>query len=86
MSTRRLYWQRYIPLLVAPVAYFALRQGSVGALVGGTPAPVAPALLALDVLLAVGFYAVRSLVPVGLCGLHRTTRPAPSIWRSPAPR
>src|SRR5262245_8417242 len=67
LSTRRLYWQRYIPLLVAAVAYFTLRQGSVGALVGGTPAPVAPALLALDVLRAVGFYVVRSLVPVGLC-------------------
>lgn len=67
LSTRRLYWQRYAPLLVASIAYFALRQGSVGALVGGTPVPAVPAQLALDLLHAVGFYAVRSLAPVGLC-------------------
>ena len=67
LSTRRLYWRRYAPLLVASIAYFALRQRSVGALVGGTPAPAAPAELVLDLLRAVGFYVVRSLAPVGLC-------------------
>ena len=67
LSTRRLYWRRYAPLLLAGIAYFALRQRSVGAFVGGEPVPAAAAQLALDLLRAVGFYLVRSLAPVRLC-------------------
>jgi protein O-mannosyl-transferase len=66
LSARRLYWRRYAPLLVAAVAYFALRRASVGALIGGTPVHSVPAQLALDLLHAIGFYVVRSLAPVGL--------------------
>jgi tetratricopeptide (TPR) repeat protein len=65
LSTRRLYWRRYTPLLVATVAYFALRQRSVGALVGGAPVPIAGDVV-LDLLRALGYYFVRTFAPVGL--------------------
>jgi protein O-mannosyl-transferase len=72
LSMRRLYRRRYAPLLLAGIAYFALRQRSVGALVGGAPVPGAPADLTLDLLRAVGFYLVQSLAPVRLCAFIPT--------------
>jgi len=67
LSAGRLYWRRYVPLVLASIAYFALRQQNLGALVGGAPLPVAPTQLALDLLGGIGFYLLRSLVPLGLC-------------------
>ena len=68
LETRRLHWGRYVPLLAATVAYFALRAASVGAVVGGLAPAAGQGALVLDVVRALGFYSVRALVPVGLCG------------------
>jgi tetratricopeptide (TPR) repeat protein len=72
LSTRRLYWPRYAPLFLASIVYFALRQHSVGALVGGAPVPATPAELAPDLLRAVGFYLVQSVAPMRLCAFIPT--------------
>jgi predicted negative regulator of RcsB-dependent stress response len=66
LSARRMFWGRYVPLVVASGAYFALRRQSGGALLGGTPVSAMPLDVTLDLLRAFGFYAVRSIVPVGL--------------------
>jgi tetratricopeptide (TPR) repeat protein len=66
LSTGRLYWTRYPPLLVATVAYFVLRQASVGALVGGAPVSVAESSVMLDLIRAAGYYIVQTVVPIAL--------------------
>ena len=68
MSTGRLYGLRYVPLAIAAAIYFVLRSMALGVMVGGLPTGAAPAQAAIDVLAAVGFYVVRAVVPVGLCG------------------
>jgi tetratricopeptide (TPR) repeat protein len=77
LSTRRLYWRRYAPLLLAAVAYFVLRQRSVEGLAGGAAPSGTPAQLLPDLLAALGFYLVRSLAPVGLCAYIPTVPDAP---------
>ncbi len=67
LSTRRLHWRRYLPLLLAAALYFALRQRALGAFVGGIPTSATPAQLGLDVLRALGFYLARAVVPAPLC-------------------
>lgn len=67
MSTRRLRWERYIPLVVATAAYFLLRAHALGVVVGGLPTGASAGELIGDLLRAVGFYVVRAVVAVGLC-------------------
>jgi predicted negative regulator of RcsB-dependent stress response len=67
LATRRLYWARYLPLLIATPLYFVLRAHSIGAVVGGLPPNAAPVQLALDIVRALGFYSVRAVIPIGLC-------------------
>jgi Flp pilus assembly protein TadD len=66
LSTRRLQWARYLPLVLVTGLYFALRQQALGTWVGGIPSVAPAAQLALDLLRALGFYTVRAVVPVGL--------------------
>lgn len=79
LSTQRLYWQRYLSLFVACIVYFALRQYSGGALVGGGAMQTAPAQLTLDILGALGFYTIRSVAPVGLSAYIPTVPDATSF-------
>ncbi len=67
LRTRQLYWSRYVPLALAALLYFILRQHALGAFVGGMPAASTPAQLGLDLVRALGFYVVRAVVPIGLC-------------------
>jgi hypothetical protein len=68
MSTGRLHLPRYVPLAIAAAIYFGLRTIALGAMVGGLPTGATPARLAIDILSAVGFYVIRAVVPVELCG------------------
>ena len=67
MSTGRLHWPRYVPLVIATVIYFILRATALGTVISGMPTGAAPLQVAIDVLCAIGFYITRALVPVGLC-------------------
>ena len=67
MSTRRLYWSRYVPLLLATGMYFLLRNHGLGVYVGGLPATAPADELVIDVVRALGFYLVRTVLPVQLC-------------------
>ncbi len=67
LSSRRLEWTRYLPLVLATGIYFALRQRALGAFVGGVPSPSSPGQLVADVLRALGFYAVQTVAPLRLC-------------------
>jgi len=62
----KLYWVRYAPLALAAALYFALRQGSLGTVGGGIPTGEGAATLARELLAALGWYAAKMLVPVGL--------------------
>jgi hypothetical protein len=67
LSTRRLYWRRYAPLLLGSIAYFALPPAQ-RRRVGWRRAGARRALHnSRSICCAVGFYGVRSLVPVRLC-------------------
>jgi tetratricopeptide (TPR) repeat protein len=66
LQTRRLYWMRYLPLGLATLLYFSLRQLNLGALIGGMPTTHAVDQLGLDVLRAIGFYAVQTVAPLQL--------------------
>jgi len=68
MSTGRLHGMRYVPLAIAAVIYFVLRTIALAGMIGGLPTGATPAQLALDILAAVGFYVIRAVLPVGLCG------------------
>ena len=65
--TRRVTWQRTLPLACATLLYFGLRQHAVGALVGGLPTAAAPLQTAAEMARAVGFYIVQAIVPLRLC-------------------
>lgn len=67
MGTRRLYWLRYIPLVIAAAIYFIFRTTALGTVIGGMPTGAAPLQVVTDLLCAIGFYITRALVPVGLC-------------------
>ena len=67
LSTRRLFWTRYLPLVLATGSYFVLRQRALGAFVGGVPSGASSATLAADLLRALGFYAVQTVGPFRLC-------------------
>ncbi len=62
LRTRRLRWSRYVPLLAVALAYFALRQHDSGAFVGGLPVARTPGAVVLDLVRAIGFYAVRGIL------------------------
>jgi protein O-mannosyl-transferase len=66
LSTQRLIWSRYVPLAIAVVGYFALRQHGLGMFIGGTPTAVPAGQVADDLGRAVGFYLVQAIVPVHL--------------------
>jgi hypothetical protein len=66
LATRRLFWRRYAPLLIAIVTYFLLRQQALGTFVGGQPVEVPVGVLAADLLRALGYYVVQALLPVHL--------------------
>lgn len=66
LETRRAYWTRYVPLVLAVLGYALLRQHGAGALIGGEPVAAAWDRLARELVSAVGFYAIRSVAPVGL--------------------
>jgi len=66
MSTRRLYWSRYVPLGIAVGAYLVLRQNSLGTFVGGLPTNVASGQLTADVFRAIGFYMLQTIAPLHL--------------------
>lgn len=68
LRSRRLYLRSYVPLLLATIAYFALRQRNVGALIGGAPVSVVPGEIAFELVRALGFYLLHSIAPVQLCG------------------
>jgi tetratricopeptide (TPR) repeat protein len=67
LRTRQLRWQRYVPLVVATVAYFALRQQALGAYMGGMATGASPLQIAAEVIRATGFYVLRAIVPARLC-------------------
>ena len=66
MATGTWYPRRYVPLVLATVLYFALRNLSLGVPVGGWPAPGSTVDVVLDLVRAVGFYVKHAVVPVGL--------------------
>jgi tetratricopeptide (TPR) repeat protein len=67
-STGRWYWRRYVPAAIAAVVYFALRRQALGVFVGGMSTGTPVPQLANDVLRAIGFYSIRAVIPVQLCG------------------
>ena len=67
LSTGRLHWRRYVPLAIATLVYFALRRQALGAFVGGMPTATPVPQLTNEVLRAVGFYLVETIVPLQLC-------------------
>lgn len=66
LETRRAHVLRYVPLLMATLVYFLLRQRSVGAWVGGSETGIPALPLLRDLLCAIGVYVFQILVPVSL--------------------
>jgi protein O-mannosyl-transferase len=67
LSTGRLRWARYAPLVVAAAIYFVLRQRALGVVVGGMDTGLTPAALAIQLVRAIGFYAAHAMLPIRLC-------------------
>lgn len=62
-----LEWRRYVPLAIASLAYFGLRQQALGTLVGGMATGARPQVLAGEAIRATGFYVIQTLFPAKLC-------------------
>ena len=77
LDTGRLWWRRYLPLVIATLVYFGLRQQALGTLLGGTPTGTAPQQLTSAVVRAVGFYATQAILPVHLCAYIPAVPAAP---------
>jgi len=69
LDARQLYWNRYVPLVLATMIYLVLRHGSVGSVVGGVAADASVAALLINLSRAMGFYLVLSIVPFGVSPL-----------------
>ncbi len=66
LSQRRLHWARYVPLLLAGVAYVVLRAASGQMVFGGAPTAAGSLDLIGELLGALGYYVERSIAPVGV--------------------
>lgn len=63
---RRPHVKRYLPVIVATLAYFLLRRIGVGSFLGGEAQGESGLDLGLDVVRAFGFYIVQTFAPVSL--------------------
>lgn len=79
LQNRRLYWARYVPLVVATVVYFVLRYNSLGTVVGGAPVPHHLSELVVEIARALGFYVSRTIWPFGLSP-YVPTVPVDSVY------
>lgn len=61
---RRLLWARYVPLVLATLAYSLLRYAALGSMAGGLPAETGPSALLGDAIAAVGWYASKLVLPL----------------------
>ncbi len=69
LRRQRLRPVRYVPLALATLVYFALRVGNSGTLALGTSAALPLDEALIRILGAVGYYALRSVAPVGVMPL-----------------
>lgn len=78
LATRRFWWRRYVPLVLATLVYFGLRHQALGTFVGGSATDTAPHVLVGAIARAVGFYTVQAMLPVRLCAYIPSVPAAPA--------
>ncbi len=74
---RRLPWRRYLPLLIAVVAYILLRRAGLGAVATGEPTGAGPLDTAASLAAAVSWYASKLVLPINVSAYVPSVPAAP---------